>query len=372
MSGAAMKCLNTSQLVFGVDWHLSFPPLKPVLAPHAVIWVVGWSQKTNFLWAVTTSKASSPESGVSTPVVVDGGYAIAIDHDAGPHPVHLFPNLLYPIITIGSSSKAKFASGTVITPQGPMAIAVAYWLNFNLNCQDFPLPPLPTGVTVAAFCKVRAGFTLGDLFRGLGAMAIDMAIQWLIGAITAVTFGAVRGARGWFMSAIHGSAKWSVFKVGFGRSLSSSFRPGFLAGLSPRGLSRAVGNLFQGSARALKSGTLSAIHGQGFRGAFKTGWGRAMTNGAAKTSALSVSSSVTVFGNTVKGMFSATAGRNTIISPLGFEYLKGLVSTSNNIWGIGSPMGLSSDTSLYSRVNPTDWVMNLGRSMTDIPGSGAD
>ncbi len=250
MPGVGMKCLNTIQPIFGVDMHKTIPPPLPVppFAPHVVVWGEGWSQKTGFMWAVANSKAASPESGVAKPVQLCWGYAIGRGHDAGPHPGHIWPNILLPLILLGSGSKSEFASGTVKHKQGNIAIAVAYAVNMNLDCQDFPIPPLPTGFVMAMFSTVEAGFTLGDFLGGLFSMLMDMALTWLSGlavaGLTSVISSAGRGLSGAFKSAFFGNGgMFGAFGRGFGRGLlqgmRDAFKIPFVSKLAPRALATA-------------------------------------------------------------------------------------------------------------------------------------
>jgi hypothetical protein len=197
------------------------------MVPHVVVWGSGLSQKTGFMWAVAaTSRAASPESGCATPTLVGFGHACGRTHDAGPHPGHIWPNALLPIILLGSSSKAEFGSGTVslaISPQGggsaDMAVNVAYALNMNLDCQDFPLPPLPTGLCFTIHYNVLAGFSLTDFLRGLIQMVADMLLTWIVGlACAGITAG---------LSGIVGSL---LGKGSFGALTSAAFRSSFSLG----------------------------------------------------------------------------------------------------------------------------------------------
>lgn len=225
MPGVGMKCLNTIQPIFGIDFHRTIPPVPPVYAAHIVVWGEGWSQKIGL---IENSKAASPETGVEKPVALCWGYAIGREHDAGPHPGHLWLNALLPLIYVGSGSKSEFASGTVKHPGGNMAVAVAYAVNLNLNCQDFPVPPLPTGVVVASFCTVKAGFTLGDFLGGILSTLVDMAIGWVLGLICAgIAIGlesSVRGLLGGLRGALRGG---QGFLGAFARGLQREWREGW-------------------------------------------------------------------------------------------------------------------------------------------------
>ncbi len=250
MPGVGMKCLNTIQPIFGADMHKTIPPPLPVppFAPHIVVWGEGWSQKTGFMWAVANSKAASPESLVTKPVQLCWGYAVGRGHDAGPHPGHVWPNILLPLILVGSGSKSEFASGTVKHKQGNIAVAVAYAVNLNLDCQDFPIPPLPTGFVMAMFSSVEAGFTLGDFLGGLFSMLVDMAITWVSGLFVALGTSAIssaaRGLSGAFKSVLFGNGgMFGAFGRGLGRGvlqgIKASFKVPFVSKLAPRALAAA-------------------------------------------------------------------------------------------------------------------------------------
>jgi hypothetical protein len=241
MPGAAMHCLNTIQPIFGCDAHKAIPPPPPApppFTPHVVVWGVGWSQKVNFLgMAKATSKAASPESGAAKPVSAGWGYACGRTHDGGPHPGHIWPNLLLPVIMLGAGTKAEFASGTVKLATGAgtkdMAIGVGYVVNFNLDCFDFPMPPAPSGLAVTAANPVFAGFTWADFGRGLAGMVIDAAITWAVGAVCAVATGALGG----LLNRAGGGSVFGRMAEGIGQnfrgpwasSIFTSEAPGFFA-----------------------------------------------------------------------------------------------------------------------------------------------
>ncbi len=241
MPGVPMHVLNTIQPIFGVDAHKAIPPPPPApppFTPHVVVWGVGWSQKINFLgMAVATSKASSPESGTAKPVAAGWGYACGRTHDGGPHPGHIWPNVLLPVIMLGAGTKAEFASGSVkvATASGPqdMAIGVLYVANTNLDCFDFPLPPAPSGMAITAANPVFAGFTWADFGRGMIGMLVDAAITWAVGAVCAVATGALSGllnrAGGSSVLSRMGQGIASNFKGPWSNSIFTAGAPGFFA-----------------------------------------------------------------------------------------------------------------------------------------------
>jgi hypothetical protein len=119
---------------------------------------------------------------------VGRGYACGRTHDAGPHLGHIWPNALLPLILLSSASKAEFGSGIVKTAIAPQAggsadkaINVAYFFNMNLDCQDFPIPPLPTGFCITTQYHTYANFSFTDFLRGMMQMFMDAVVTWLVG-----------------------------------------------------------------------------------------------------------------------------------------------------------------------------------------------
>lgn len=317
MPGVGVKCLNTIQPIFGVDLHRTIPPPAPVppYAPHVVVWGEGWSQKTKFMWAVANSKAASPDSECLKPVQCCWGYAIGRAHDAGPHPGHIWPNALLPLILLGSGSKSEFASGTVQIPTGNMAVSVAFVVNLNLQCQDFPIPPLPTGVVVSGLCSVEAGFTLGDFLGGLCSMLIDMAIVWI-------------------------------------------------AGLAVAGASNAIGAAARGAAGGLKS---VLFGGAGFLGAFGRGFARGFVQNMKSAfkvpfvSRASPSALASAFRQAAKTVMTRDTWKQT-------PYIMGPIGSAIGIYGVGSPLGYGSPNSAYGQasskvVDPNAWANQLGHGL---------
>ena len=234
---------TTIQPIIGTDFHKSIPPpppAGPMMMPHVVMWGSGLSQLTGFMWAIAaTSRASTKKSGCLKPVAVGFGHGCGRTHDAGPHLGHIWPNALLPIILLGSSSKAEFGSGTVkiaVSPQGgnvlDMAINVAYVMNLNLDCQDFPIPPAPTGFCFTIHYSVKAGFTMADFWRGLVQMAVDMALTWLVGAACAVLTAGLSGllgkvlGKGSFLGGTWSALKGNFRLAGVGRSAAALMNDG--------------------------------------------------------------------------------------------------------------------------------------------------
>jgi hypothetical protein len=201
-----------------------------------------------------------------------------------------------------------------------MAIAVAFAVNLNLDCQDFPIPPLPTGVVMAMFSTVEAGFTLGDFLGGLLSMLTDMLVTWLSGlicaGITSGLSGIGRGLSGALKSVFNGGGFFAALGRGFGRGLlqnwASSFKIPFVSSLAPSALASA------------------------FRSAALTPVSRALLSQ--------------------------------------FPYIMGPVGAAVSIRVIGSPVGYSNENSLYmshlvakDTRDPNNWANQLGHSAAGEP-----
>ncbi|HEX2660031.1 MAG TPA: hypothetical protein VHU40_17225 [Polyangia bacterium] len=309
--------MTTVQPIIGVDMHKAIPPPPPApppMVPHVVVWGSGLSQKMNFLWSVAaTSKASSLESLCVKPTVVGFGHGCGRTHDAGPHPAHIWPNVLLPLIMLGSGSKAEFGSGTVklaVSPQGggsaDFAINVAYVMNMNLDCQDFPVPPLPTGFCFTIHYNVLAGFTLSDFLRGLVQMLFDMALTWLVGCACAG------------LSALMSGAIAAVMGKGALAAMGSSMRSAFSLGGASQIMSDGAGAL-------LSNGRL-----------FVDGW-RAM-----------LAAGKNAFVNDAPGMAT------------------GIVSTLTGIYGIGTPVGFAPEGAPVGGWGPNSVASKIGGAINNL------
>lgn len=200
MPGAAMPIFNTIQPVAGVDIHKSLPPVPIAPLPHYVVWGVGLSGWLSLPLASgenSSSKATATEHMESgkKPVLACMGHACGRGHDGGPHLGHIAGNTLLPLIALGASSKAEFASGTVKTPQGNMAVNCFLAVNLQLHCFD-PVP-IPSGLAITIDYTVCAGFTWKDFFNGLVHMLVDVLIEALLSVIvgTLTNYGAGRIAK---------------------------------------------------------------------------------------------------------------------------------------------------------------------------------
>ncbi len=161
--------------VIGIDMHdIIIPPAPPVAGPYV------WVQILSGLLMPTVQMEPTVVSSFGFPVMQRGT-------DIGPLLVHVGNpvNIALPFIILGSASKSEFGAFSVLVKKKPVAIAVAKYLNFNLNCWGPMLPsplPVPSG-TVIAFNTVEVGFSIGDLVASLFALIVDMAIQGLMNVL---------------------------------------------------------------------------------------------------------------------------------------------------------------------------------------------
>ncbi len=87
-------------------------------------------------------------------------------------------NLLLPLIIYNSKSECKFAAYSVIGPDGPIAVSIAQYIGFNLDCTDLPPFSLPRGI-VFNNSTVYIGFTLMDFLKALLAYAIEALVAFI-------------------------------------------------------------------------------------------------------------------------------------------------------------------------------------------------
>lgn len=217
------KALNSYHLVAGCDFHRTIPPPIPVppLGPHVVAWCIGWVIA----------------GGKKSPTVSAGwGRALGRQHDIGPGPYHFWANALLPLIWLGAGNKSEFGSGTVKVDIGGggerMAVAVIPWvgINLQLDCQDFPLPPLPTSMCIASLNTVKAGFSAADFWGGLLAMLGDMAFMWLLNGVMSFAGNAAgnamsNGLRGCTSGVLRGIFNTGRISPSFLRTAAYWLRP---------------------------------------------------------------------------------------------------------------------------------------------------
>jgi hypothetical protein len=164
----------------GTDLHDALQPPNPVpvpMQPHICVptplCLGPWGA------APTGKPANTVISGA-------GGITMQKGTDIGMNIIHVCitmpANLLYPIIMVGSASKAYFGASSTMagTPATPVAIAVTGQTNLNLNCSG----PVPTpGGFVMTFNTVAVDFTFMDFLAGLAAMVFEALVQGALGKI---------------------------------------------------------------------------------------------------------------------------------------------------------------------------------------------
>jgi hypothetical protein len=155
----------------GCDWHIPWPPGSPAPLPSAAPYVTFSSMSG--LW-ITSQHASDVLSHY-------WGHTMLKVTDIGPMIPHIgTPSNLLLIEIPLSSSKSYFGSSRYVSKGKPVAAALFWHLNPNLNC-GFPMPT-PTG-GVIAFTTHEVDMTWGDILSGLLNMGIDFLIAWALNKV---------------------------------------------------------------------------------------------------------------------------------------------------------------------------------------------
>ncbi|GEM_PF-4625412 len=90
------------------------------------------------------------------------------------------PNIMMPLLILGSSNKCQFAAGTVVGKDGPIAVSIFKYVGINQACND-PCSA-PTSL-VANWGSVELGFTWGDLLATVLHFAFDSLKSFLEGKL---------------------------------------------------------------------------------------------------------------------------------------------------------------------------------------------
>ncbi len=95
------------------------------------------------------------------------------------------PNILIPLLILGSSNKCQFAVGSVRLTDGPVAVSIFKYVGINQACNDPCTAP-------TSLCfnwgSINIGFTWGDLVAGLLCFAFDSLKSYIEGAIFGALF----------------------------------------------------------------------------------------------------------------------------------------------------------------------------------------
>lgn len=183
-----------------LDWHdgifMQPPPAIPVTgsAAHLAggVLAMPW-------WGMGSNKNNGDT------VLADGQPIVSEGHQPGlallPH-LNLYPftpaqfNLMMPFLILTSTNTCAMSAGSVVGPDGPIAVSIFRVVGLNQGCCDsgaqtqIPIKgakDIPKGVPIAFalipnsivqnFGTVHIGFTLGDLVRFIASTLLDFAVQ---------------------------------------------------------------------------------------------------------------------------------------------------------------------------------------------------
>lgn len=172
------------------DLHDTVPPVMPPPPPTPTPYWAGYLLSGSAGYIVGTVKLAEDVHHDSM------GYTMLRGTDIGPLIPHVgAPNILLPLVLAMSGSKSHFACSTVVSRDGPVACALAFIVNPNLNCAGPSTSPFPrpNGIVIAFYGTTFEGMTWGDLFAGALSMAFDCLVEGLINKF----FGCKR-VTGWF------------------------------------------------------------------------------------------------------------------------------------------------------------------------------
>lgn len=159
--------------MIGCDIHDTLPP--PGIVPVPKI-----PHVTAMILHGVTGLTSKKRADV---VTASRGLTMIRGTDIGPLIPHVpVPPVFHywlPLLILTSGSKSHFGASTVVTADGPVAIAVLKVVNLNLNCSGPTFPPMPSGCVVAATTHVT-GVTWGDILAGSLSLVLDAAVQFVL------------------------------------------------------------------------------------------------------------------------------------------------------------------------------------------------
>jgi hypothetical protein len=155
----------------GCDWHIPWPPGSPAPLPSKAPYVTASLMQGFTLTAQMADDHLSDHWGLTMLKVTDIG--IMIPH-FGP------PSTLLLIEIPLSSSKSYFGSSRYVSKGKPVAAALLWHLNPNLNC-GFPMPT-PTGCVISLTTH-EVQMSWGDIISGALQMGIDFLIAWALNKV---------------------------------------------------------------------------------------------------------------------------------------------------------------------------------------------
>ncbi|MFO0619128.1 MAG: hypothetical protein U0414_41450 [Polyangiaceae bacterium] len=184
-------------IIASLDQHdgiflMSTPPVPPILGGRA--WHIGAAVENMSRFGLGLDRWNDD-------VKFDGDPVCSVLNSAWPILPHLNlfmppftpnnPNLLIPLLLIGSKSSNILSVGSVVAKKGPIAVTIPFvkFVGVNNACND-PLL-MPTSVVVHFGSTVVLGFTLGDLV----AAALQYGSQVVVDQI--LRLAGKRAGRAW-------------------------------------------------------------------------------------------------------------------------------------------------------------------------------
>ena len=242
-----------------IDLHtgIYWGPAMPIPVPGLYMFHVGVGSLATPLVGLGESKANGGKVLADSSMVVsrchEPKHCILPHVNVLPFPFWSACNLLFPILTLVSSNKLEFASGSVVNSDGPLA--VSRLIGMSLSCGE-PIS-LPTGIPYNNG-TVLIGFTLGDLVAGVLCIGFDILKGWIEG----ILLGKVGDRLGLkFPNLLKGqtlsSLRFMNRRFPFLKGLSLS--PDDLASLTDDIAGDAVGDFFESLYSRLVGGDLGSL-----------------------------------------------------------------------------------------------------------------
>jgi hypothetical protein len=216
---------------FNIDWHSGVFMNGPVPVEGGAFHIGAGS------FAAAWIGLGSPKNNGDT-VLCDGMPIVSRTHEVKycivPHwnvvpfsPAQ--PNVLIPLLVLGSSSKCLLASRSVRCKDGPVATSLPVLKSVGLNQACADPCNMPSSMTFN-WGSVIVGITAGDVWAAVFLVVFDMAKS----ALENYLFGkAVKGlGRTGFFPGMRAPARWLIEKMGWNKLILEIAKDGMIKGSS--------------------------------------------------------------------------------------------------------------------------------------------